>query len=527
MSREKQKILLFFLIAFSVYCALSVGVTWDEEFHIIQGKITLDYLLSLGEINQDIIYRENYSSIFWTLSYLIIKQFPVNYQFELSHLINLSFSLGAIFGAGKFGKELFNKEVGKIIFLILFFYPIFFGHMAINSKDTIIAFCHIWITYLLFRYIKKQNIKEKRNKYIFYLAILAAVATGIQLVFLGSLIPIILFILIEIYLLKKITIKKFSNKILIFDILKCFAFFYVVLIFFWIDAHSNILTSPFNIIMGTFSENYWTGWPFNLINGNYYISKNVPESYLFLNIFFKSPEYILFSYLLFIILFFKSKIFFNKKFVLFNHKIFLLIAILLFSNLILFFIPYPLFDGLRLFLWTVPYICIIPGLIIYYLIENFKYKIYKISLSFLIIFILYFLFNFFLITPYQYTYLNLLSGQKSLAYKKFENDYWGASIKELVYNTNFKTDKTLKLSACGINPKIAEFYFNKKTHNNIEFVTLDDADYIIMTNRVVMDHNATNANPKLINCFDKFVGDDISRVERNGLLLSVIRKISE
>ena len=55
MNREKQKILLFFLIAFSVYCALLVGVTWDEEFHIIQGKITLDYLLSFGEINQDIL----------------------------------------------------------------------------------------------------------------------------------------------------------------------------------------------------------------------------------------------------------------------------------------------------------------------------------------------------------------------------------------------------------------------------------------------------------------------------------------
>ena len=148
MNREKQKILLFFLIAFSVYCALLVGVTWDEEFLIIQGKITLDYLLSFGEINQDILYRENYSAIYWTLSHLITKQFPTHYQFELSHLINLFFSIGAVFGAGKFGSEIFNKKIGKIIFLILFFYPIFFGHMAINSKDTILAFSHIWISYL-------------------------------------------------------------------------------------------------------------------------------------------------------------------------------------------------------------------------------------------------------------------------------------------------------------------------------------------------------------------------------------------
>ena len=36
--------------------------------------------------------------------------------------------------------------------------------------------------------------------------------------------------------------------------------------------------------------------------------------------------------------------------------------------------PYPLYDGIRLFLWTLPYFCIIPGIVIYYLIENFKNK---------------------------------------------------------------------------------------------------------------------------------------------------------
>ena len=51
-----QKILLFFLFAFSIYCALKIGQSWDEEFHLIQGKITLDYLFSLGKIDIDILY---------------------------------------------------------------------------------------------------------------------------------------------------------------------------------------------------------------------------------------------------------------------------------------------------------------------------------------------------------------------------------------------------------------------------------------------------------------------------------------
>ena len=55
MSREKQRILIFFLIIFSIYYALTIGVAWDEEYHIIQGKITLDYLSSLGKIDRDLL----------------------------------------------------------------------------------------------------------------------------------------------------------------------------------------------------------------------------------------------------------------------------------------------------------------------------------------------------------------------------------------------------------------------------------------------------------------------------------------
>ena len=523
MSREKQRILIFFLIIFSIYYALTIGVAWDEEYHIIQGKITLDYLFSLGKIDRDFIYRENYSTIYWTLSYLIIKQFPIQYQFEISHLINLFFSLGAIIGIGKLSSELFNKKIGKIIFIILFFYPIFFGHMAINSKDTILAFSHIWITCLLFKYLKKQNLGEKTNKYIFYLAILAAMATGIQLVFLGALIPTILFILIDIYFLKKIITKKFSNKKFLFDIIKCFTIFYILLIIFWIDAHQNILISPFNILMGTISD-YPTGYPFNLINGSYYMANEVPKYYLLLSIFFKSPEYILICYFLFLIFFLKSKNFFKEKFILFGYKISLIIAILVFPNIILLFIPYPIYDGLRLFLWSLPYICVIPGLVIYYLIENYKYKIIKIISLILSFFIFYFMFNFFSITPYQYTYLNFFNGQKEIRYKKFENDYWGASIKELINRADFKTDGDLLLGVCGIDVGHPKYYLNKKINNNFSFVPANEADFIIMTNRVVLDHNQVNELPKLTNCFDKFKGSDIAKVERNGLLLSVIRK---
>ncbi len=193
MNKVRQNILLFFLFSYAIYCALIIGQAWDEPSHFTQGKITLDYLLSFGVIDNDIIYRENYSSIYWTLQFFLTKIFPPKYQIEAYHLVNLIFTLGIIFGIGKLTQVLFNKKVGKITFLILFFYPIFFGHLAFNNKDLILAFSHVWISYLIIRYLKNQNNIKKSNNYVILIGILSALGTGIQLVVLGSLIPIFLF----------------------------------------------------------------------------------------------------------------------------------------------------------------------------------------------------------------------------------------------------------------------------------------------------------------------------------------------
>ena len=111
MSKKKQIILFFFLFLFSFYCAVTFGQSWDEGFHLMQGKIAFDYLFSFGRIDKDIFYREFYSPIYWSIQYLFTQIFPSKYQIESSHLINLIFSLSAIFAIGKVSKELFNKKV--------------------------------------------------------------------------------------------------------------------------------------------------------------------------------------------------------------------------------------------------------------------------------------------------------------------------------------------------------------------------------------------------------------------------------
>ena len=248
MIKLKQKILFLFLIVFSIYCALSIGQSWDEEFLINQGRITLNYLFSLGKIDIEIELREYYSPIYYTLKFLLSQIFPFSYKVEVSHLINLIFSLSTVIAVKKLSKELFNESVGNYVFLILFFYPIFFGHMAFNSKDTIAAFSHVWIFYLSIQYLKKRNIKLKASRCINFIAVLAALSVGINLLFLGSLIPIFLFLLVDIFFLKKFICETFSKKKFLIDIIKGFLIFYFLLIIFWIDTHPNIFILPRKII---------------------------------------------------------------------------------------------------------------------------------------------------------------------------------------------------------------------------------------------------------------------------------------
>ena len=249
MNKKKQKILLFFLFTFSVYCALTIGKSWDEGVDLLYGKSTLNYLFSIGKINDYFFTREYYSASYWAFQYLLTTIFPSKYEVEISHLINLFFSLMTIVGIGQIGKELFNKKVGKIVFLILFFYPVFFGHMGMNPKDTILAFSHVWVTLLILKYLRKQSLDGKYNNYFINIGVLIALATGIQLFFPGSLIPIAVFTLLEVFFFKKIINKNFNRRVFFIDLLKSFLVFYFILILFWIDTHPNILVLPYKIII--------------------------------------------------------------------------------------------------------------------------------------------------------------------------------------------------------------------------------------------------------------------------------------
>ncbi len=520
---NKLNILITLLIIYASYCAIVVGQSWDEEHHLLQGKITLNYLFSLGSINVDLFYREFYSPSYWTIQFFLTQIFPIKYQIEIAHLINLIFSLSTIIAFGKFGEELFNKKIGIYFSILLAINPIFFGHMIMNGKDTIIAFSHMWIICLFIKYLKKQKKDSENIKYIFFISLLIALGTGVQLLFIGTLIPIIIFMLLDIFIFKKITNKNFSIVKFFKHLVYIFLITYFILIVFWIDTHQNILILPFKFFFESLSPDIWRGWPYNLVDGNYSLSSETKINYLIVNLIYKLPEFIIFTYIIFIIFFFKINKYLKNNIYQFNAKLIFIISIILFPTFILYIIPFPVYDGLRLFIWFIPYVCIIPAFVIYFLINNInplKNKFSSLILTFLIIF---YLVNFFGYTPYQYTYLNIFNGKSDKKSSKFENDYWGVSIKELVEKITLDKKSNIKLATCGINQKVLEKYLYLTGYIDINFVPLDKAEYVIMTNRVVLDQKSSGTM-KINSCFKLISGKDITKVSRMGVDLSILRK---
>jgi hypothetical protein len=119
-----------------------------------------------------------------------------------------------------------------------------------------------------------------------------------------------------------------------------------------------------------------------------------------------------------------------------------------------------------------------------------------------------------------------LNGKIENRYKKFENDYWSSSIKELTKKITLDKKGTISFATCGIAQGVAKYYLKKNGYSNFRLGNSKDSNYIIMTNRVTLNKENTYNSKNLTNCFDKFKGEDIYKVTRNGLLLSVIRKIN-
>ena len=155
------------------------------------------------------------------------------------------------------------------------------------------------------------------------------------------------------------------------------------MVIFWPDVHANILILPFKHIIASLTDvSYGTSW--GLLDGEFYKTINTPREYLIKNLFYKLPEFILFAYIFFISLFFYDYKFFEKRFKSFKTKVLYILFIIVFPLIVAFITSIKLHDGLRYFLYLIPFFCIIPALVFYYLINHSQLFLYKLFSTFIL-----------------------------------------------------------------------------------------------------------------------------------------------
>ena len=531
MTKKIEILVLTTIFLFLFFCAIKIGHSWDLEMEVNKGNERLKYIFFLSSFENYVassrmIGDEFYPGFYTTLVSFITKIFPKKYEFEIWQLTNSLFSIFTVFGIYRISRILFNKEVAKIIFILCILNPIFFGHMAMNPKDVPVAFANVWLTYVFLQYLQNQTNKEKCKKYVILAGLALGFGVGIRIPFIITLLPILFFVLTDIFILKKIIKSDFSFKKFVIHLPIVLLISYVVLISCWPQAHQNIFTEPFKIAL-SIKEFPSFGLPWVMLNGNIFTMNNLPISYIFINFFYKTPEYIIICYAVFIYLLVTKKNFFLIEFKFFRPKIFLVLFILFFPTILFVFYPYKIYDGLRLFLYLIPYFYIIPSLVVYYLIKNLKLFLNKILVLSITVLFIYNIFVFLKLTPYQYTYLNIFSGNFSNAHKKFENDYWAVSIKELVKKIPSETKligtQKINIAYCGVPHSLVKKELNKIQNLKYEVLELTSKklDYVLMTNRL---ENSTGN--KVGTCFNNFPGKDLVTVKRNGLILSTVRKVN-
>ena len=189
--KKISKYLLVILSVFSIYCAYTIGMSWDEMYHHINGAVRSEYLRTLGKFKgYNFLDNQYYPGLYDTLSFsalnIFLKIFPT-YILEIKHLINLFFGFLTLLGLFLLVKNIFNKSLAYLTTLICFINPFFFGHMSINPKDTIVSFSLIWFLYAAWMYCK--NFYNKRFIYLLLMSFFMGFGLGTRASFFIIILP--------------------------------------------------------------------------------------------------------------------------------------------------------------------------------------------------------------------------------------------------------------------------------------------------------------------------------------------------
>lgn len=468
------------LIAISFCCIVlftldDYGITWDEGAYFLSGASYFEWLKnpSIKTIDRhwdfEAIGHEHppFSPLLGEMTRYFFHE-KLNLlkgisSFRASTLFFVFFMTLALFS---FVSRLYGSKIAFIVSLSFFFLPRIFFHSHLAALDYPVTAMWFLVVYAYWRGIKEQ-------KWIFYSSILLGFALLTKLNAYYLYIPIIFFWILSfnqklkclIFRKRRVNLREcvhiFSKIIPMFVIpLVVFIAFWPYL---WKNPISRILEYPqFSLKLIRVQPVYYFGR----------VLTDLPWHYPLVLTLITIPLITLIPFFIGIFKIPKKPYRNTNIFILFN------------SLLPLFIISLPMvpkYDGVRLFLPAFPFICIISGLGIKYILDfGKKFKLEKL---FFLVYILLFSISFYnsiiKYHPYQSSYFNeVIGGVDGAAKRGFEVEYWGNAFIGTLSFLNEHSDNTFWIYN---HPAKYRFYDREGLlKRSIKFCDKSNSDYLVL-----------------------------------------------
>jgi len=391
--------------------------------------------------------------------------FKLNYEgaflkrFQTKHLLTFLLSLVAYISAAKMVGIFCGLQYAWFGAMILAFFPGFWGHSFFNFKDipfaAVFSLSTLVGSYLVNSYLSVDGKVSLRINRLTIISTIYGVIVGLLAgIRLGGIVAI-LFPFIAYTIIKVTTSPKTLFKDIL-DIIVCPILTFTTCFLTATICYPLSWSNPFIWFLhtlSTFSNYDWVGQM--LFDGKVISSHSLPWNYIPVWFFITVPLIIQISFAV-------GLIFAFAKYKGFSY---LQQACLILLVLQVFFIPVNViikkavvYDAIRHFLFIMPAIAVLSASAMIWIYELLPSKYIKISgITLLIIALVQIRVDMGALHPYEYIYFNRVSGGLTKAYKRFETDYWGLSIREAMEWINQDDGRKLPVLVGGPR-EIASFF---------------------------------------------------------------------
>lgn len=448
--------LLLFVGMFFPLMSLHFGITGDEILHHKHANLVLDYF---NNKSKEALYQPRtllhyYGLSFDYFSLKLINFFDVKNYYEFKNVLASLSGVLCVFYTSKIAIKLSGYLSGVLAVFLMATTPAFFGHSMNNSLDIPFAAAFAAsIYYIISIHFNSQKLNA-------WLIIKLCVSIGFAISLrAGGLLLLFYFLLFIGLILAERKHLKLSKGLTIKQIMVLFFLVAVVSYFlgiqFWPYALQNKIKNPYLALTNLTN----IGISLNqLFEGKLTYSDELPKAYLFKSMFITIPIVVFTGFSGFFALGYKQ---FKK-----SRQVWVLLLFSLFFPLIYAVVRNAnIYSSWRHFLFVFPTLVVFAAIGWKLLFDAFSKnkKLLVLIPSAIFIFTSIHSISFLLRNgKYAYVYYNQFAGGISEAWKNYETDYYGTSVKEscqfLLNDNEFrKNEKEITISTSM--PAIVSYYF--------------------------------------------------------------------